>query len=111
MQSVENHTDLVGTVRARRPHPHLPDFDLLHVEVEQTAPVGGMADLLSSTVGQELQVTVRRALLDDKVGPGVSLRCPARRTPDGAMADTYPEPGSFVVTGTGADVPFSDATD
>lgn len=98
MQVVENRTELFGTIESRRPHPQIEGYEILQVRVERTSPVEGMADLLSSTVGQELGVTVRRELLDDAVVPGASLRCRARRTPDGAMADTYPEPGTFEVS-------------
>ena len=86
-QAVENKSELVGTVLSRAPHPSLTDYDILTVQVDDVRPVEGMADLLSSTVGTELQVTVRRALLEDAAaGPGATIRTLAKRTPDGAMA-------------------------
>jgi hypothetical protein len=99
MQGIENRTDLMGTIVSRQPHPELADYDVLGVRVQEARPVDGVADLLSSTVGSELSVTVRRALLDHNAQPGATIRSRAKRTPEGAMADTYPEPGGFAIGG------------
>ena len=97
MQVVENQTELVGTILSREPHPELSDYDIVAVKVDRATPVEGKADLLSQMLGTELPVTLRRALLDDDARPGAVIRFRAQRTPDGAMADTYPDPGTFAV--------------
>lgn len=97
MQVVENQTELVGTIVSRERHPELSGYDVVAVKVHKATPVEGKADLLSQMVGTELPVTLRRALLDDTARPGAVIRFRAQRTPDGAMADTYPDPGTFAV--------------
>jgi len=97
MQVVENLSQLSGTILSRQRHPQLDDFDVLTVKVDDVAPVEGVADLLSSTRGTELPVTVRRQLLDHLAAPGAAIHLRAKRTPDGAMAETYPESGNFRV--------------
>lgn len=104
MQGIENKTELVGTILSRAPHPELPDYDVLAVRVESAKPVEGVADLLSSTVGSELAVTVRRALLDHTAQPGATIRSRAKRTPEGAMAEKFPEPGVFAIGGAGPEL-------
>jgi hypothetical protein len=41
-------------------------------------------------------VSARRDLLQN-AGPGMKLRCRAKRTPDGAMCEKNPGPGDFEV--------------
>ena len=92
VSSVDNRSRLRGVVAGRAPHPSLPEFDVLEVDVEETSRVDERPDLLASTVGSRILVTVDRSLLDQAVRPGAGVACVVRRTPDGAMADR--DPGS-----------------
>lgn len=92
VSSVDNRSRLRGVVAGRAPHPSLPEFDVLEVDVDETAQVDERPDLLASTVGSRVLVTVDRSLLDPAVRPGAGVVCVVRRTPDGAMADR--DPGS-----------------
>ena len=64
VQSVENLSNLTGTVIGRLAHPTLDGYDVLDVEVESTAPVDDRPDLLASTIGTRVAVTVDRTVLD-----------------------------------------------
>jgi hypothetical protein len=92
VSSVDNRSRLRGVVAGRAPHPSLAEFDVLEVDVDETSRVDERPDLLASTVGSRVLVTVDRSLLDQAVRPGVRIVCVVRRTPDGAMADR--DPGS-----------------
>src|SRR5262245_39772940 len=93
-QSIDNLTRIDGHILTREPHPSLGDYDLLNVRVDSAAPVDGRADLLSSKVGQTLDLSVRRELLGSAVA-GNAIHCRAKRTPDGAMCEPHPEAGDF----------------
>jgi hypothetical protein len=95
-QAIDNLTSITGRVLHRTRHPSLADYDLLNIVIEHAEPVPGRADLLSSQLGKEIGVTVRRELLRE-AQPGSNLRCRAKRTPDGAMCEPYPELGNFTV--------------
>ena len=95
VSSIENRSLLRGTVTGRSPHPSLPGYDVLDVDVQGTSPVDERPDLLASTVGSRVAVTADRTVLDDTIGPGATVLCTVRRTPDGAMADR--DPGSVRV--------------
>jgi hypothetical protein len=95
VESVENLSNLTGKVTKRSAHPSLKGYDLLDLEVESTSPVDERPDLLASTVGTHVELTVDHALLDDSVQAGATVTCKARRTPDGAIADR--DPTSFHV--------------
>ena len=90
VQSADNRSNLRGHVIARAAHPTLAGFDVLDVDVVSTEPADERPDLLASTVGHRIAVTVDRAVLDDAVQPGAGIDCTVRRTPDGAMADRDP---------------------
>jgi hypothetical protein len=96
VQGIDNLTRISGRIVSREPHPTLPDFDLLNIVVESTKPVEGRADLLSEKMGQEIGFAVRRELLAD-ANPGDQLTCRAKRIPEGAMCEPYPDPGDFEV--------------
>jgi len=96
VQMIENLTDIEGQIVARRPHQSLADYDVLRVRVEGARSVPGKADLLSAYVGTDLDVVVRRQLLDN-AQPGARLRCRAKRTPDGAMCEPHPAASDFSV--------------
>lgn len=96
VQSADNLSSLRGKLIRRCSHPSLADYDLLEIDVESTAAVDDRPDLLASTVGQPVAVTVPRSLVDDTLQPGVTVTCRVRRTPDGAMASR--EPGSIQVS-------------
>jgi hypothetical protein len=90
VQSKDNLSSLRGTLIGRSAHPSLDGYELLDVDIQATSPVDDRPDLLATTVGTRVAVTVLRALLDETVRPGVTLICQARRTPDGAMAVRRP---------------------
>jgi hypothetical protein len=97
VQAIENLTLLSGKVLARKPHPELPDYDVVTLQVDGAEPVEGKASLLRERAGGAVELTVRRALLgsaqkDDR------LRCRAKLTPDGAMCEPHPAAGNFEVT-------------
>ena len=97
MQVVENLTELTGRVLALRPHPSLDGFDVVTLRAEQARAVPGYADLLSARVPGELEVLVRRELLDG-AGAGALLSCRAALTSRGeVMAEPHPAPGDFSV--------------
>jgi hypothetical protein len=96
VQMVENQTVVSGTVIARKPHATLGDYDIVTVRLEGAEPVPGKADLLSPQLGKTVEVSVRRALLGN-AGPGMHLRCKAKRTLDGAMCEPHPDPGDLEI--------------
>ena len=98
IQSIENLTCIEGIVRACRPHPTLPDYDVVTLGVEHAEDVAGKANLLAHATGRDVDVSVRRALLASG-GPGARLRCRVKHTPDGAMCEPHPAPGDFLVNG------------
>jgi hypothetical protein len=93
---MENLSQLSGKVLSRKPHPRLPDYDVLTVQLDQIDPVEGKTDLLATRLGSPIELSVRRALLGS-TSANVRVRCRAKLTPDGAMCEPYPEPGSFEV--------------
>ena len=96
VQAIENLTELSGKVLARKPHPRLPDYDILTVEVERANPVAGKANLLAARSAGPLELSVRRALLG--ATPKIArVRCRAKVTPDGAMCEPHPEAGTCEV--------------
>lgn len=97
MQVIDNLTTVTGRIVSRHRHPSLDAYDLVVVHIDQTTPVEGKADLLSQFTGTELPVAVRRELLGD-ARAGWTLRCRAKRIPDGAMAEPHPDEGDFAVT-------------
>ena len=82
---------------SRSPHPRLDGYDLVTLSLERAEAVPDKADLLGSQVGRPIELAVRRALLGG-AGAGATLRCRAKRTPDGAMCEPHPDPGDFQVT-------------
>jgi hypothetical protein len=98
MQAIENLTRLCGRVLKRVPDPSRAGYDLLTVQIDDAHAVDGKADLLSRHLARTLEIAVRSELLTDAkaiVGQVVDLR--AKMTPDGAMAEPYPEPGNFTI--------------
>jgi hypothetical protein len=63
VQVVENKTDLSGEIESRRPHPTLPDYDLLNVRVDTAKPIEGFPNLLSQHEGKTVELLVKRNLL------------------------------------------------
>ena len=96
VQAVENLTLIDGRIVGRTPHPSLPDYDIVTVDLERTEEVPGKANMLESMRGKPVGVAVRRALLADAAA-GMRLRCRAKRTLDGAMCETDPAQGDFAV--------------
>jgi hypothetical protein len=94
---IENLTRIRGTITSRRPHPSLPGWDVVTVDVDAAEPVPGMRDLLASRAGSGFEVAVPRALLGS-AGPGAQVSCRAKLTPNGAMCEPHPKPGDFSVS-------------
>lgn len=57
---VENRSILTGRVLARSEHPSVARWDVLRVRVEAADDVEGMPNLLTETVGTELELDVDR---------------------------------------------------
>ena len=89
VQAVDNLTRISGKILARRPHASLDGYDVATVTLERADLVAGKADLFSSLVGHDVEVTIRRDLLKT-ASPGARLRCRVKRTPDGAMCESHP---------------------
>jgi len=95
-----NLTEVSGSILARRPHPTLPDWDVVSLAVDSSSPVPGVRDIagprLRTPPGEgppagppEVDVAVRRDLLG-AAGPGWHLTCRVKLTPDGLMAERRP---------------------
>src|SRR5260370_39531611 len=102
VQMVENLTQISGTVIARKRHATLSEYDVVELKLDTAEPVAGKTDLLSSQLGRTIEVSIRRDLLGN-AGPGVHLRCRAKRTADGAMCEPHPEPGGMEIRRTWAE--------
>jgi hypothetical protein len=99
MQVIDNLTRLRGRVLGLVPHPTRAGYDLLTLQVDETHPVEGKADLLGRHAGGTLGVAVRSELIRDAaVKPGAQIDLRAKMTPDGALAEPHPEPGNFLVS-------------
>jgi hypothetical protein len=85
---VDNLTRLTGTLRGRRPHPSLAGWELVVLEVAETEPVDGRADLLSRRRGEALEVAVPVAALAG-AEPGGPLSVRARLTARGVMSEPH----------------------
>ena len=109
VQVVENLTGMRGRILARRVHPRLPDYDLVTVSLTDAVPVHGKADLLSRLTGTQVEVSVRRVLLQN-AKPGDELKCRAKVTPDGPMCEPYPRDDEFRVITSARDDPGSTDT-
>ena len=88
----DNLTRLGGPLVERRPHPSLPDWELVLLDVEEAEPVPGRADLLSRRVGERLEVAVPGAVLG-RASPSDHLEVRARLTGRGVMAERF-RPGT-----------------
>ena len=82
----DNLTRLGGPLVERRPHPDLPDWELVLLDVQEVEPVPGRADLLSRRLGERLEVAVPGAVLG-AASPADHLAVRARLTPRGVMAE------------------------
>lgn len=89
----DNLTHVAGRLLTRRPHPQLPDWELVLLEVQQVEPVPGRADLLSGRLGACLELAVPGAALG-AAAPHEQLSLRARLTPRGVMAEAHPPPGT-----------------
>jgi hypothetical protein len=96
VQMVENLAQISGTVIARKPHATLSEYDVVALKLDAVEPVPGKTDLLSAQLGRTIEVSVRRTLLGN-AGPGMHLRCRAKRTADGAMCEPHPDPGGMEI--------------
>ena len=83
----DNLTRLAGPLLERRPHPQLPDWELVVLDVQEVEPVPGRADLLSRRLGERLEVAVPGAVLAGGSQDHLDVR--ARLTPRGVMAEPF----------------------
>ncbi len=89
----DNLTRLAGPLVERRPHPQLPEWELVLLDVEEVEPVPGRADLLSRRLGERLEVAVPGAVLAAAAPDHLDVR--ARLTARGVMAEPFqPDTGS-----------------
>ena len=93
----DNLTRLGGSLVERRPHPQLPDWELVLLDVQEVEPVPGRADLLSRRLGERLEVAVPTAVLG-VVTPPEHLAVRARLPPRGVMAEPH-RPGTGLPPG------------
>jgi hypothetical protein len=93
-QMIENLTQIQAEILARSQHPSLKEYDVLTVNLLKAEPIHGKTDLLSPQVGNTLNLTVRRELLD-KGQTGDKLYCRASRSFDGAMCEPFPDLENF----------------
>lgn len=95
-QMIENLTRINGEILSRQQHSSLSEYDVLLLNILDAEPIEDKADLLSSYVGKQLNVTVRRELLvNTQVGD--KLQCRASRTFEGAMCEPFPDIRDFKV--------------
>ena len=93
----DNLTRLGGPLVERRPHPQLPDWELVLLDVQEVEPVPGRADLLSRRLGERLEVAVPCAVLG-AAAPHDHLDVRCRLTPRGVMAEPF-RPGTGLPPG------------
>ncbi|MFI1935733.1 hypothetical protein ACH44C_00825 [Streptomyces purpureus] len=98
---VENLTALTLRLLTRTAHPRLADWELATAEVLTTAPVAGMADLISTNLTTEqISLGIRRELLQG-VPLGAVLRLRAKLGSSGdILAEPHPDPADFHVERT-----------
>ena len=83
MQIIENRTRLTGNIESRVAADQ-PDFDVLHLKVGSAEPVEEYADLLSTLIGESVEVLVRKGQLG-ATEDGAEFACVARRTSSGSI--------------------------
>jgi hypothetical protein len=96
VQGIENLTQLVGTIVARRPHSELREYDIVTLDLDLASPVEGKANLVTAQAGSRVDVTTRRELLG-VAGEGARIHCRATRTLNGVMCEPHPDPGDFKI--------------
>jgi hypothetical protein len=96
VQGIENLTRLRGTIVARRPHPELPEWDIVTVDTEHAEPVEGKANFFPGQSGDKADVAIRRALLG-AANAGAKIYLRAKWTPNGLMAEPYPGRNDFKI--------------
>ena len=84
----DNLTRLAGPLVERRPHPQLPDWELVLLDVQEVEPVPGRADLLSRRRGEIVEVAVPTAALAG-AAPGGRLSVRATLTPRGVVSEPH----------------------
>ena len=77
VQVVENRTDLEGVVLSRSPDRERAGWDIVDIDLQRATPVTGYPDLLSSRVGDHLEVRIKRDLLPGGQLEGAAIRCRA----------------------------------
>lgn len=77
VQVIENRADISGKVRDVQPHKTLENYYTVTMDVETVAPVEGMANLMASSKGMSIEVTVPAEQVESKkitAGEKVTLR-------------------------------------
>lgn len=97
VQVIENQAQIQGIIQAINKHPSLADYSIVTLLYTGSQAVAGKVNLLSQPPGTTLELSVRTSLLKDGV-VGASLRCLAKRTPNGVMCEKEPDPGNFVIS-------------
>lgn len=74
VQVIENRADIAGKVREVKPHETLEHYYTVRIDVETVTPVEGMANLMGSSKGMTIEVSVPAAQIDaKKIVPGAKV--------------------------------------
>ena len=99
-QIIENWTDVTGRVRAVEDEPGRPGFMAVELDVEQTAPVAGFADLIGQANPATLRMLIPTARVDAlALGEGARVEARVRRA---GVRAVFCHPERVRVTGEGA---------
>jgi hypothetical protein len=93
VQVIENRADISGKVRDVQPHETLAHYYTVKMDVESVTPVEGMANLLGSSKGMTIDVSVPEEQVRSKEivpGAGITLRV-KKSGPTQIMAVPPPE--------------------
>ena len=93
---VDNLSRLEGVLRRRQPHPTMAGYELVHLDVQATAPVDGRAHLLGSRQGCAVELAVPSRLVG-QAAAGDHVVCRARLTGRGLVVAAHPEAEAFLV--------------
>lgn len=102
----ENLTRLTGLITARTPHPRLAGWDQLTVQVRESKPVPGKADLISGRRAGPVVVAVRHDLLAAGLAgaalpadavEGALITARVRLAGGDVLAEPHPQEGDFVL--------------
>ncbi len=81
MQVIENKADVSGEITKVEPHPSLPGMMSVGVQIDSVTPVAGYANLLGSTPGQAVDISMPEDIVRQAAmmpGKAVKLRAQLR---------------------------------